>query len=73
MKPSSIVEAENACDGITQAKSESVDLILLDVDLPDMDGRDACKLMRRGVRSPIIMLTAQTADADTILGLDWRE
>ena len=67
----SIVEAKNACDGITQAKSGRVDLILLDVDLPDMDGRDACKLMRRdGVRSPIIMLTAQTTDADTILGLD---
>ncbi len=39
--------------------------------LPDMDGREACRLMRRaGVKSPIIMLTAADSDADTILGLD---
>lgn len=45
--------------------------VLLDVGLPDMDGRDLCRLMRReGVRCPIIMLTAAGTDADTILGLD---
>ncbi len=67
----SIVEAENAADGIVKAKSGRIDLILLDVDMPDMDGRDACKIMRRdGVRAPIVMLTGQTTDADTILGLD---
>jgi DNA-binding response OmpR family regulator len=45
--------------------------ILLDVGLPDMDGRDVCKLLRReGVRCPIIMLTASASDADTILGLE---
>jgi DNA-binding response OmpR family regulator len=66
-----IQEASNATDGITLAKSGRIDLILLDVDLPDMDGRDACKLMRRdGVRAPVVMLTGQTTDADTILGLD---
>ena len=66
-----IVEASNATEGIQQAKSGRIDLILLDVDMPDMDGRDACKLMRRdGVRAPIVMLTGQSTDADTILGLD---
>ena len=45
--------------------------VLLDVGLPDMDGRDVCKLLRReGVRCPIIMLTASASDADTILGLE---
>ncbi|MBP2301972.1 response regulator transcription factor [Azospirillum picis] len=45
--------------------------ILLDVGLPDMDGREVCRLLRReGVRCPIIMLTASASDADTILGLD---
>ena len=45
--------------------------ILLDVGLPDMDGRDLCRLLRReGVRCPVIMLTAAASDADTILGLD---
>lgn len=66
-----IIEACNASEGMALAKEGRVDLILLDVDMPDMDGRDACKIMRRdGVRAPIIMLTGQTTDADTILGLD---
>ncbi|MEM9938983.1 MAG: response regulator transcription factor [Pseudomonadota bacterium] len=67
----SILQADNATKGVKLAESERVDLILLDVDMPDMDGREACKVMRtRGVRAPIIMLTAQDTDADTILGLD---
>lgn len=64
-------EADNATDGIKIAEAERVDLVLLDVELPDMDGREACKLMRtKGVRAPIIMLTGQDTDADAILGLD---
>lgn len=52
-------------------KTEYFDFVLLDVGLPDMDGREACRLMRRnGVKTPIIMLTASDTDADTILGLD---
>ncbi len=66
-----ITQAPNATQGVKLAESERVDLILLDVDMPDMDGREACKLMRaKGVRAPIIMLTGQDSDADTILGLD---
>ena len=66
-----ILQAENATQGVKIATTERIDIILLDVDMPDMDGREACKLMRtRGVRAPIIMLTGQDSDADTILGLD---
>ena len=44
--------------------------MLLDVRLPDMDGQEACKQMRKsGYRGPIVMLTAGH-EADTILGLD---
>jgi DNA-binding response OmpR family regulator len=44
---------------------------VLDVNLPDMDGREACKIMRRnGYKGPIVMLTAQGSDPDQILGLD---
>jgi DNA-binding response OmpR family regulator len=51
--------------------SDRFDLILLDVGLPDMDGREACRLLRKhGFRSPIIMLTGRDSDADTILGLE---
>ena len=64
-------EAATAGDGVRQAKTETPDVILLDVNLPDMDGREACKLMRRGgYHGPVIMLTAQDTDADAILGLD---
>jgi DNA-binding response OmpR family regulator len=66
-----IVHAATAGEGVAKAQSERADLIILDVELPDMDGRDACRLMRKhGVAAPIVMLTAQTTDADAILGLD---
>ena len=57
--------------GIRIATGELIDLVLLDVNLPDMDGRQACKVMRaEGYNGPVIMLTGQTADDDTIRGLD---
>ena len=47
------------------------DLVIMDVGLPDLDGRQAVKLIRRdGYRRPIIMLTAHDSDADAVLGLD---
>jgi len=56
---------------ISAAKGDYFDIILLDVGLPDIDGREACRMMRRaGVRSPIIMLTGVDTESDTILGLD---
>lgn len=51
-------------------KAERFDVIVLDIGLPDMDGREVCRLMRRnGVKTPIIMLTGKVTDADEILGL----
>ena len=65
------VQADTATEGVRQARTIQPDLILLDVDLPDMDGREACRTMRNhGVRTPVIMLTGATSDSDTILGLD---
>ena len=47
------------------------DIILLDIGLPDMDGREVCRTLRHGgVKSPILMLTGADTDADTILGLE---
>lgn len=62
----------NAQDAISRVKEEAhIDLMLLDVGLPDMDGREACRIMRKnGFKSPIIMLTGADSEADTILGLD---
>ena len=65
------IEADTAGGGINRSKEERADLILLDVELPDMDGREACRLMRKnGVSAPIVMLTGQDTDADQILGLE---
>ncbi|MGO1119514.1 response regulator transcription factor [Rhodovibrionaceae bacterium A322] len=65
------IEAQTAGEALEVAKNEYFDAILLDVGLPDMDGREACRLLRRsGVKAPVIMLTAMDSDADTILGLE---
>src|SRR5215510_13271177 len=66
-----VFTAGTAAKGIEVAKSEHLDLVMLDVGLPDMDGREACKMLRKnGFKSPIVMLTGNASDADMILGLD---
>ncbi len=63
--------AKNGAEALELAKEDYFDVIILDVGLPDMDGREVCRLMRRnGVTSPILILTGADTDADTILGLD---
>ena len=67
-------ETETASDGergLALGKHGSWDLILLDIMLPKMDGFDVCAELRRaGVRTPIILLTARTQEAEKVLGLD---
>ncbi len=64
-------QVETASEALKAVKSSHFDLVLLDVGLPDMDGREACKLIRKsGNKAPIIMLTAQDSDSDQILGLE---
>jgi DNA-binding response OmpR family regulator len=66
-----IQEAASGAAALEIAKDSNHDLLILDVGLPDMDGREVCRLMRRaGVNAPIIMLTGADTEADTILGLD---
>lgn len=67
----SCIEAATAAAGLDLARSRHVDMVLLDVGLPDMDGREVCRLMRKaGVKVPIVMLTGADTDSDAILGLD---
>ncbi|HMB47359.1 MAG TPA: response regulator transcription factor [Afifellaceae bacterium] len=64
-------QAESATAGIKAARDGHVDLIVMDVGLPDMDGREAVKLLRKsGVKAPIILLTGHDSDSDEILGLE---
>ena len=66
-----IDEAADGAAALVVAKSKVFDVILLDIGLPDIDGREVCQRMRdAGVRSPIIMLTAADSEDDTITGLD---
>jgi DNA-binding response OmpR family regulator len=66
-----VFEAGTGADGLVRAKEQHYDLVILDVGLPDMDGRELCRLMRnQGVKCPVVMLTGHATDSDTILGLD---
>jgi DNA-binding response OmpR family regulator len=67
----STIEAETGAEALECVKLHYFDAILLDVGLPDMDGRELCRLMRRaGIRTPVLMLTGADGESDTILGLD---
>ena len=64
-------EAADGASALAAAQAGGIDAVILDVNLPDMDGREVCRAMREaGLSAPVIMLTGQTADADQIGGLD---
>ena len=66
-----VFEAANGSDAMEKITGELYDLIVLDIGLPDTDGRELCRLMRKqGVKCPVLMLTGHDGDSDTILGLD---
>ncbi len=66
-----IAQDSTAAKGVSRARSEPLDLVIMDVGLPDMDGREAVKLLRKGgFKAPVIMLTGQDSESDTILGLE---
>jgi len=65
------VECGTAARALEIVGNQRFDTIVLDVGLPDMDGRELCRLLRgAGIRVPIVMLTGADSEPDTILGLE---
>ncbi|MDT2075946.1 MAG: response regulator transcription factor [Planktomarina sp.] len=66
-----VFEAESGTSALEKIGQDIYDLVILDVGLPDINGREVCRLIRKqGVKCPILMLTGHDTDSDTILGLD---
>lgn len=57
-------------DGLRMATRGEYDLILLDLMLPGVDGRDICRAVRKTSQTPILMLTARARESDKVLGLE---
>lgn len=67
-----VLEAESGEEGIEIARKEKIDIVLLDIMLPGMDGFEVCKILRHEYPTlGIIMLTAKSQDIDKIMGLEY--
>ena len=66
-----VVTAMDGEEAVKLAKDKSIDLIVLDLMLPKMDGLEVCQKVRETSNVPIIMLTAKSDDIDKIMGLDY--
>lgn len=62
--------ASDGPDGVDKALSESFDFILLDLNLPGINGIEVCKRIRAAKQTPIIMITARDTVSDRVRGLD---
>ena len=65
-----VITAKDGDTGLKLALAENVDLILLDLMLPGVDGLEVCRQIRKKSEVPIIMLTAKEGEIDRILGLE---
>jgi two-component system phosphate regulon response regulator PhoB len=68
-----VIAAADGAEALRKARSAALSLIVLDLMLPEIDGLEVCKMLRRDpatARIPIIMLTAKAAEIDRILGLE---
>ncbi len=65
-----VISAQDGLSGLNLAKKENPDLIVLDLMLPEMDGLDVCRAIRKENDVPIIMLTARVEETDKLIGLE---
>lgn len=67
---SSVANGRDALDAVTAARGDPLDLVVLDVMLPDLDGFEVCRRMRQaGNHTPVLFLTARDTTADAVRGL----
>ena len=65
-----VLPADDGSTAVAAARHEKPDLVVLDLNLPGMDGLDVCRLLRRESNVPIIMLTARAEEMDRLIGLE---
>jgi len=65
-----VVTASDGPSAIAQTKATHPDLILLDIMLPGMDGFEVCRILRKEITTPILMLTARDDEIDRVVGLE---
>lgn len=65
-----VIRAGDGPTGLNLARERQPDLIILDVMLPELDGFEVCRLLRKEMSVPILMLTARTDEVDKIVGLE---
>jgi two-component system OmpR family response regulator len=65
-----VVLAENGTQAVEMARQEKPDLIILDVMLPGIDGFEVCRILRKEMSVPILMLSAKTDEIDKVVGLE---
>ena len=65
-----VMTASDGTTALAQARHQRPDLVVLDLNLPGMDGLDVCRALRRESDVPIIMLTARVEEADRLIGLE---
>jgi len=65
-----VLSAADGSTGLQMGREKNLDLIILDVMLPELDGLSVCRILRRETETPIILLTARSGEMDKIIGLD---
>ncbi len=65
-----VIEARTGREALALFRNSQPDMVLLDLSLPEVDGLEVCKRLRRATQVPIIMLTARADEADELIGLD---
>ena len=65
-----VVTASDGVQALSTARSKKLDLVILDVMLPGLDGFEVCRILRQEISLPILMLTAKDEEVDKIVGLE---